>query len=158
MPFLSPDRHQPLCCWEEGHGEAADGLRWPSLGLLPSTAPHCGARQRPGLRGIWRSGDMLNAHPAVSQTWPLTRTVLIGQCRKRASYSRFIPLGQRSEKSHHIPECLQYKPCWGGGVITRNCNKHWSISSVPGPMAKCHWGLGQPVSKGRWQNEVTMLR
>lgn len=92
--------------------------------------------------------NMLNAHPAVNQTWPLTRTVLIGQCRKRASYSRFIPLGQRSEKSHHIPECLQYKPCRGGGVITRNCNKHWSISSVPGPMAKCHWGLGQPVSEG----------
>lgn len=41
MALLSPSRYQPVCKWEERHGEEVGGLRWPGLALLPSTSPHC---------------------------------------------------------------------------------------------------------------------
>lgn len=96
LALLSPNRYQPLCYWEEGYGEEAGGLRWPGLALLPSTSPHCVRCRDPDCVEFGGQGAcLLSACPTNNQTWPLTRTVLIG-FRKRASYSPFISMGQRS--------------------------------------------------------------
>lgn len=97
MALLSPNSYQPLCYWEEGYGEEAGGLRWPGLALLlPSTSPHCVCCRDPDCVEFGNQGAcLLSACPTNNQTWPLTRTVLIG-FRKRASYSPFISMGQRS--------------------------------------------------------------
>lgn len=97
MALLSPNRYQPLCYWEEGPEEEAGGLRWLGLALLlPSTSPHCVHCRDPDYVEFGSQGGcLLSACPTNNQTWPLTRTVLIG-FRKRVSYSPFISMSQRS--------------------------------------------------------------
>lgn len=143
MALLSPNKYQPLCFWEERHGEEAGGLRWSSLALLPSTSPHYVHCREQDCVEFGGQGTCLQslACPTTNQMWPLRRTMLIG-FRKRASYSPFISVGQRSyisiRSSYSLSVC-NILSTDRGEVVTRQL-EHCLCARLYRPGAIGVWG------------------